>query len=83
LKLTELIKDMEEALGELGDVDVVMSKDGEGNQFSPLAAYGVGKYAADNTWSGEFYSKREEGDEEEYFESPEDAVSAVVLWPTN
>ena len=35
------------------DRKVVMSKDAEGNGFSPLADASEGMYAADSTWSGE------------------------------
>ncbi len=56
--------------------EVVMSSDGEGNRFSPLADYGLQMYTPDTTWSGEI---REEEDCEpgEYIEN------AVTLWPTN
>lgn len=68
------------------DALVVLSKDGEGNAFSPLASYGVGSYIPDSTWSGEFHSTPKPGDDPEdypdYSDDP-DAVKAVVLWPTN
>jgi hypothetical protein len=53
---------------------VVLSKDAEGNGFSPLPdgdGLSVGRYVADSTWSGEF-----RGDDP-------DEVVAVCLWPTN
>lgn len=57
------------------EFDVVMSKDGEGNNFSPLSDTGTALYKPDTTWSGEIITTDElEGDEE---------LNAVVLWPTN
>jgi hypothetical protein len=55
---------------------VVQAKDGEGNGFSPVAEVAVGLYAADTTWSGEFWTPDAEDDEKE-------AESAVCLWPIN
>lgn len=54
------------------DTLVVLSKDGEGNEFSPLSEVGKGRYRADTTWSGELIEGEDDG-----------AVKAVVLWPTN
>lgn len=62
------------------DSVIIMSKDGEGNEFSPLSNYGTGIYVADTTYSGEIYN------EDEYDEEEDDnraGVKAVVLWPTN
>lgn len=56
---------------------VVMSKDGEGNDFSPLADAGTGLYVADTTWSGAVYN------DDEADSAGKDAVQAVILWPTN
>jgi hypothetical protein len=70
-----------------GDTPVILSKDAEGNGFSPLVEAEVAMYAADSTWSGERYMTEEDrqatGEPDEYAESPEDAVRAVFLWPTN
>ena len=57
------------------DALVVLAKDSEGNDYSPLFGYNVGWYSPDNSWSGDFTThedQKEEGDE-----------SALVLWPTN
>ena len=48
---------------------VVMSKDGEGNCFSPFANQSTGAYEANNTWSGEVH--------------PDDGKPCLVLWPVN
>ncbi|MGL4999425.1 MAG: hypothetical protein ACRC5T_10695 [Cetobacterium sp.] len=47
---------------------VVMSKDGEGNGFSPLADLSHEEYISDSTYSGDI----EDGE-----------PNAIVLWPTN
>jgi len=52
---------------------VVMSKDSEGNSFSPLSALGTCKYIAENDWSGDIVADEDE----------EDGKSAICLWPTN
>lgn len=73
------------------DRPVVMSKDGEGNSYSPLAEAGESMYAADSTWSGERYMTPEDiaehiaggGAEDDYWQAPDDAVRAVCLWPVN
>jgi len=54
------------------DLIVIMSKDAEGNRYSPIVETDVAYYEADSTWSGE------------RVESPGDGVvEAVFLWPTN
>lgn len=68
---------------------VVMSKDGEGNGFSPLAGVGTASYEADSTWSGEVGMEQHELTEEKRKEGYgdedvlQDGVPALVLWPTN
>lgn len=71
---------------------VVMSKDAEGNDYSPLADASVNMYAAESTWSGHAYVTPEDlaelraqpgsgyTDEDA---APDDAVRVVVLGPTN
>lgn len=58
------------------DAPVVMSQDGEGNDFSPLAeAESDRAYVAESTWSG-YILRNDELD-------GEDTQQVVVLWPTN
>lgn len=74
--LIEALKDFPD------DMQVIMSKDGEGNNFSPLAeAAGPYQYTPDSTWSGEIKNEddAEEGDEDDEPFVP----NAIVLWPTN
>ena len=59
------------------DLEVVMSKDGEGNGFSPLAEVERdARYLADSTWSGERITDDE-------WDNYPDAKPVVCLWPTN
>lgn len=69
------VKDLREAITGLpDDLLVVMSKDGEGNGFSPLSDWGQGRYLPETTWSGELHDSDDEDS---------DGELAVVLWPTN
>ena len=52
---------------------VIMSSDGEGNNYSPLAPdFGVGEYVVETTWSGYISSDEDEA-----------VINAVILYPTN
>ncbi|HEX5541987.1 MAG TPA: hypothetical protein VFX60_10585 [Micromonospora sp.] len=86
MTLDELRKQLDE-LDMPGDTPVILSKDAEGNGFSPVTEVEVAMYAAETTWSGERYMTEEERqateDPDEYYEAPDDAVRAVFLWPTN
>lgn len=59
---------------------VVMSKDGEGNSFSPLSEVETGLYVSETTWMGEFISPDDDGDKEVDLDAGE---PAVALWPVN
>ncbi len=53
---------------------VILSKDTEGNGFSPAAnEYSVGWYEPETAWSGEF--------NENLYD--ENSTPALVLWPVN
>lgn len=56
------------------DTLVVLSRDSEGNRFSPLAEDSWDLYVAESAWSGDVVHP---DDAAEY---PE-AVNVVVLWP--
>ena len=74
------------------DRKIVLSKDAEGNGFSPLADAGESMYAAESTWSGSVYLTPEDlaeelarpnsgyGDEDA---APDDAERVIVLGPVN
>ena len=42
-------------IGQSLELDVILSKDAEGNGFSPLADLGLFHYEPDSTWSGEIH----------------------------
>lgn len=61
--------------------EVVMSRDAEGNGYSPLYQLDSCTYVPDTTYSGElWYAEVHEDDPPE---QPDGAISAVALWPTN
>ncbi len=66
---------------------VVMSRDAEGNGFSPLADAGDAMYVAESTWAGDVYPTPEDiaGDDRYTAEdeAPGGAIRVVVLGPTN
>ena len=66
---------------------VVLSKDGEGNAYSPLVDLEERMYAPESTWSGDVYLTPEdlakESNPDEHAQAPGDAVRSVVLWPTS
>lgn len=82
------VKELKELLNAFQDDDIViMSKDSEGNRFSPLCDIEEGKYVAESSWSGEVGIREltqeliEDGfSEEDYFEEGE---NAIVLYPVN
>lgn len=61
------------------DTIVIISKDAEGNGFSPLEeADEAARYVPDNEWSGDVLHP---DDYDEY--DAADLVPAVCLWPVN
>lgn len=71
------------------DYHVVLAKDAEGNDFSPLIEANPALYEAGSTWSGEasLYKGDAYGldDEDPTYndELPVESANSVVLWPTN
>ena len=74
------------------DRKVILSKDAEGNGFSPLADAGESMYAAETTWSGEVHPTPGQLAEwmaapgslwTEEDAAPEDAERVIVLGPVN
>lgn len=75
------------------DRKVILQKDGEGNDYSPLSDAGEGLYLAESTWSGEVYMTPEEyralladpasGITEEDEPPDADVERVVVLGPVN
>lgn len=58
------------------DMPVVVAKDGEGNDFSPLATTEEAFYEAQTTWYGDYIHPSDASDYP-------DAVKALILWPVN
>lgn len=83
VKVKDLIEQLE---GLDGEAMVIISQDGEGNSYSPLADISTGNYCANTSWSGEL-RPRELTDEliaDGYSEKDiVDGESCIVLWPTN
>jgi hypothetical protein len=75
------VKQLKEALETLpDDMQVVMSKDAEGNDFSPVDEAGTGFYHPGSTWSGTFNAHLDPNCE---VPMPESVCNAVCLWPVN
>jgi hypothetical protein len=66
---------------------VVLSKDGEGNSYSPLDSIDVGVYVENNHWSGEVFPKeitedmRKAGFTNEDLYDGLDGIDALILYP--
>jgi hypothetical protein len=68
------VKDLIEQLISLDpNLDLVMSKDAEGNKFSPIDEFTVGQYESETSWSGEFDDSAE----------CESNPNSVCFWPKN
>lgn len=71
-ELIELLKTLPE------DHEVILSKDGEGNSYSPLSSHGTYMYLPESTWSGEIFSEEDAEESELLY-----GENAVVFWPVN
>ena len=91
MKVKELIEIL---LDQDTEREVVLSKDSEGNAYSP--AYGEIStqylYVPDSPWGGELWSAEDDehedcdhddDDEDCIPEPPDGAIPCIVLWPTN
>lgn len=84
------VKELIKALKKLDpEAVVVLSSDGEGNSYSPLCEdFGVSRYKADSTYSGELVSESDFSDDPDYYDNDLDtylsgSVPAVVFYPIN
>ena len=80
------VKGLIKILNELdGDLKIIIQKDGEGNNYSPLSDHYIGIYIPVNSYSGEIYTK-EDFDKEE-LEEWEDinkiGSKVLILTPLN
>lgn len=85
MKVRELVEQLK---GTNQEAIVIMSSDGEGNSFSPLADFGsVDTYKANTTYSGEVGYSRLTDELKSKGYSVEDVVEggepALVIYPTN
>ena len=87
MTVKKLIKQLQEIENKVRVV--IMSKDAEGNGYSPLSNLQESAYEADSTWSGEILMEGKltpelikqgysEGDMEN-----DNSQAAIILWPTN
>lgn len=76
LTVRKLIEDLQKLNP---DQLVVLAKDGEGNDYSPLDSYSTGHYEAHSTWSGDVYGEEDVANGD----APDDLPEVVILWPTN
>lgn len=74
-KLRELLANLP------AELPVILSKDGEGNGYSPLADTSRTQYCPETTWSGWIYD--DDADIEDDEDVPSGSVPALVLWPVN
>lgn len=70
------------------ELQVIISTDGEGNNYSPLAGADEALYVAETSWYGEVYMTNAQVDgAPNYYtdedRAPEDAVGVILLWPVN
>jgi hypothetical protein len=84
------VKDLKELIANLpDDMEIVMQKDGEGNEFSPLSGMDSNcYYVPEETWYGkvysEFFSADDNGLEEEEWQRIKNMIpKALVLFPVN
>lgn len=71
------------------NTQIIVQKDAEGNDYSPLSGAETGIYIPNNTYSGFFYSLKDsfddvcmDEDEWEQMKRNEDK-KCIVLWPIN
>jgi len=81
-----LVKELIELLQEQDqDSLVIMSKDGEGNRFSPFSDLGDYLYTPDSTWSGSILNPEDQDEyhEDDWSDMLANSQAAVCLWPVN
>ena len=79
-ELIELLRDQNP------DAIVVMSKDSEGNSYSPFSSLWAGSYLAETTWGGKVGLSELTPKDKKMGYGEEDVIdgeAAVILQPTN
>ncbi len=71
-ELLQILKNLEAASPETLEYEVVMSRDAEGNGYSPLYNTALVRYEKDNSWGGEVSGWDEDVE-----------MNAFCLWPSN
>lgn len=89
MRVKELVEELQKLDQEL---EIILSKDEEGNGYSPLDEnYSIGYYAPENGWSGTYYSKEEVQEDilpdekitlEEFIKET-NAKKCIALYPLN
>ena len=75
------VKELIEVLSGLNpEHEVILSRDSEGNSFSPASSYDLGRYTPESTWSGEWKSSAQSVKEGGCAKK---GINAVLLWPVN
>jgi len=84
------VKDLKELLTNVpDDTLVVLSRDSEGNNYSPLDDFSHQTYVPDSEWSGEIYLQelteefKDIGYTDEDMYHGNNGVKAIVMWPIN
>lgn len=72
-ELLQILKNLEQCDPTVLDFEVVMSRDAEGNGYSPLYNTALVQYDPDSDYGGEVFMGYDEAVEE----------NAFCLWPTN
>jgi len=69
------VRELKELLNEVdGDYEVILSKDSEGNSFSPLDSNSLEEYIEDSSYSGHLGYTAQEVNKN---------ANSIVLWPIN
>jgi hypothetical protein len=72
-ELIQTLKELVEAYPESEEYEIVMSKDAEGNGYSPLYETCLAEYVPESSWSGDIVGSDED----------DCHLNSLCLWPTN
>ncbi|MGW6455006.1 hypothetical protein ACWF94_03625 [Streptomyces sp. NPDC055078] len=86
MTLAELRQQLAELAHLPDDTPVVMSRDAEGNEYSPLFTMDDALYVAHSEYSGDWYATddhRAANPRQDWDPAPPEAVPAIFLWPNS